>query len=136
MINPVHRHRVYILGPMTGYPDENRPAFRAAAKMLRSMGAVVISPDELDEMYPIHEPNWEKYLRRDLPFVAKATVGVALPGWRASRGATLEATVISQLGGPIYELRDGMPGFLFRPRSLPVPAYVRAPIEPTNETEQ
>lgn len=98
---------VYLLGPMTGYPDDNRPAFRAATKLLRSRGYRVTSPDELDQRDPAASREWAAMLRRDLPWLAAATMGVALPGWRASKGATLEATNLHALGAPIFELIEG-----------------------------
>ena len=98
---------VYILGPMTGYPDNNRPAFRRAAKQIRAMGYNVISPDELDQDAPAKGEAWADYLARDIPFLLKSVAGVAIPGWRESRGATLEATILNALGRPVLELIDG-----------------------------
>lgn len=95
---------VYILGPMTGYPDFNRPAFKAMTDQLRARGFEVISPDELDDTAPAKGEQWADYLARDLQFVAKAHMGVALAGWRESRGATLEATILNTLGRPVMEM--------------------------------
>jgi hypothetical protein len=95
--------KIYILGPMTGYPEENRPAFKAAAKRLREQGYDPISPDELDDIYPPDGGEWHHFMARDVPFAVMAQAGVALPGWQKSRGATLEALLISQLGKPVFE---------------------------------
>lgn len=90
---------------MTGYPDDNRAAFRAATKFLREVhGYQVISPDELDSISPAAHHTWEDYLRRDLGWVARAEVCICLPGWRQSRGASLEVAVMSALGCPVFEL--------------------------------
>lgn len=95
---------------MTGYHDNNRPAFRAAAVKVRAMGAEVISPDELDVSDPIQgEPTWENYLRRDIRHVSRATAGIALSGWRDSRGARLEIFIMKTLGIPVFELRGMRP---------------------------
>jgi hypothetical protein len=96
----------YVLGPMTGYHDENRPAFKAATEILRRANYDVISPDELDEIDPV-EITWENCLRRDLAYLRLAGFGVALPGWEKSRGARLEATILHALGAPIFALVDG-----------------------------
>lgn len=91
---------------MSGYVDDNRPAFRSAAKFLRSIGFVVCSPDELDDIEPLTNATWKDYLQRDIPWAARADCGVALPGWRNSRGATLEASIFRALEKPVMELRD------------------------------
>lgn len=100
---------VYISGPMTGYPEDNRPAFRAAAASLRGAGARPISPDELDDFDPLAEaPSWAAYLRRDLRHLSVADACLCLPGWRGSKGATLEVAVLAALSVPIWELQaDG-----------------------------
>jgi hypothetical protein len=110
----------YILGPMTGYKDNNRKAFNDMAERLRSEGIDVINPSELDEIDPatpqptIRVPGpgghskghiaWEDYIRRDLPHLSKARWGIALPGWEESRGARLEAHILSHVFGcPVFE---------------------------------
>jgi hypothetical protein len=120
----------YILGPMTGYVDENRPTFRAVASALRDRGYTVVSPDELDQTHPVGKkaPTWHEYMRRDIPHLATAQIGFALPGWRNSQGAQLEALVLSKLGCPIHEVSirddrvyiqdtptDRLPGILMPP---------------------
>jgi hypothetical protein len=101
---------VYITGPMTGYADHNRPAFRKVATKLRKLGAVVISPDELDETDPIKgEETWEAYLARDIRHLSDATMGVALPGWKHSRGSLFEIFILKTLGKQVIELRTGKP---------------------------
>ena len=97
---------VYILGPMTGYPQENRPAFKKASAALMDLGHLVVSPDTLDDTCPVGKakPTWSEYMRRDLSHLALCYAGYALPGWRFSQGAILEATILSRLGCPIYEL--------------------------------
>jgi hypothetical protein len=73
----VPAHRAYVLGPMTGYFDDNREAFRIVTKVLRSLGFEVISPDELDDVDPPMTPSWEGNLTRDLPHVVTCGLGVA-----------------------------------------------------------
>lgn len=98
--------RLYLLGPMTGYFDDNRAEFKKWTAVLRAEGFEVVSPDELDEIDPVPEPTWEKLLSRDLPHLLTCGGGAALKGWRQSRGATFESFTLSQLGRPIFELPD------------------------------
>lgn len=39
--------RIFVSGPMTGYPDLNRPAFDAAEKRLTARGHFVINPHRI-----------------------------------------------------------------------------------------
>ena len=47
--------RIYVSGPMTGRPDNNYPAFDAAAKRLRDAGHFVINPAELSALFGTQE---------------------------------------------------------------------------------
>lgn len=92
------RDRVYISGPMTGYKDYNRPAFRAMASKLRAAGYETLNPADV----LITEGTWSDYMRVDLQMLVVADLMVVLPGWHESRGARLEVTIAHQLGIPIY----------------------------------
>lgn len=43
--------RIYISGPMTGYPDLNLPAFDAAEKRLTDDGHFVINPHKISALF-------------------------------------------------------------------------------------
>jgi len=103
---PVHDH-VYISGPMTGLPHNNVTAFNRAAKILRKCGLKVVNPAELDQGEP-KALSWAQSLRRNLrALVTKCCAVVALPGWKASKGASLEVHAARQLGMPIVEITWG-----------------------------
>lgn len=83
---------VYILGPMTGYKDDNRPAFREAAAKLRSMGYEVTSPDELDRRDPAKRNEWADFLRRDIPWLE--TLSIRSPCYEAFRHLIVGGNVL------------------------------------------
>lgn len=86
--------RIYVAGPMTGYAEHNRPAFNAAAEMLRAEGWDVENPAD----HPFGTIPWGDCLRYDLIAVVGCEALFLLPGWSASKGATLEVSVAIQLG--------------------------------------
>ena len=96
----------YLSGPMTGLPDQNYPAFEAAAERLRSQGVKVISPHEI--VPPGAGPwSWEAHMRVDLAALLTADVIVMLPGWETARGARLEKTVAEAIAMPVdYSLTE------------------------------
>lgn len=108
--------KLYIAGPMRGYPEFNFPAFHAAAKRLREQGHFVFSPAEKDE--EVHGTGFSKEfttgdlaeaeskgfsLRRalgdDLAWICKEGEAVyLLKGWEASKGALAEKATAEALG--------------------------------------
>jgi Domain of unknown function (DUF4406) len=110
--------KVYLAGPMRGYPEFNHPAFRAGARRLREAGHEVFSPAEhnerlgldtrasdgdqaaIEDAFPLR-----KLLGDDLAWIcAHAEAVVLLPGWEQSSGACAEAAVARALGLPAREL--------------------------------
>jgi hypothetical protein len=91
---------VYLSGPMTGYPEHNYPAFKAAREQLQAEGIDVLCPAEAGYM---DGWDWSDYLRRDLVMVMEADAVLVLPGWQESKGARLEVHVARELGIPIRE---------------------------------
>ena len=86
--------RLYISGPMTGLPDNNRPAFRDAERTLRCRGFKVINPAR-----PALEGwSWQDYMRRAVRDVSRADGVALLPGWRNSRGALVEVALAEGIG--------------------------------------
>lgn len=113
--------RVYLSGPMSGYPSFNVPAFTEAAEYLRGLGFFVISPHEADEKdgiggYTKRSPDgdvsaltaqtgetWGSLLSRDIKIIADGQIDVVavLPGWEKSKGARLEVFTAILLGKPV-----------------------------------
>ncbi len=103
--------RIYLAGPMRGYPEYNFPAFREAAAFLRAAGHEVVSPAELDDAIGGPEfatLNIKDTFRRDLDALLQQDAIVLLPGWTDSRGAILECHAAQVCGLPAFTLEiDG-----------------------------
>ena len=91
--------KVYISGPMTGYPALNYPAFDAAAQHLAELGHEPVNPAH----HPA-QPTWADYLRLDLADVLNVDALAVLAGWEASRGAQLEVHVAHALSLPVIPI--------------------------------
>jgi hypothetical protein len=105
--------KVYIAGPMTGYPEFNYPAFHAAAEKLRKMGFEVVSPAELNPIEPdlkvdeeYHARLYPFYLKRDIAALLECDHVCLLDGWDKSKGATLEHQIAWTLGMQIITLEQ------------------------------
>jgi len=85
---------------MSGLPNNNIPAFNAAARTLRKKGYKVVNPAELDEGEPCKL--WEDCLRRDIRHLTNCTDIATLPGWTKSRGANLEIHIGKALSFAVH----------------------------------
>ena len=90
--------RLYIAGPMTGYPDCNYPMFNAAAEHLRSQGFEVVNPAEVSIKTRGH---YVDYLRADLLAMLGCDAVATLEGWEYSTGARNEVMVAGTLRMPV-----------------------------------
>ena len=105
--------KVYLAGPMRGYPEFNFPEFHAAANSLRMRQFEVWSPAERDEKEGLDPKNAEHravaeerglryYMQHDLPAVCRSDAVALLPNWRKSVGACLEVITAWTLGLPTF----------------------------------
>lgn len=109
--------KLYLAGPMRGYPEFNFPAFHAAAAKLRADGHYVFSPAESDNerhgkdiskgnatgdeaiAAKEHGFNLREALAIDLDYICREAEGIALlPGWAESKGANAEYATARALG--------------------------------------
>ncbi|MCK4275427.1 MAG: DUF4406 domain-containing protein, partial [Phycisphaerae bacterium] len=93
--------RIYISGPMTGYPAHNFSAFRAAAERLRKAGWDVVNPAE--NFGGRTDLPRETYLRSDVAMLAQCDAIALLGGWEKSRGAKLEYMLACEQGMKIID---------------------------------
>lgn len=94
--------KVSLVGPMTGEPDWNYPAFREAARALRSLGHEVFNPAETGGGDTTMPRNW--YMRASIGALLGTEAVVVLPGAERSEGARVELAVAEQLGLPVLSL--------------------------------
>lgn len=85
---------VYLSGPMTGLPDMNYPAFNAAEARLTALGYDVINPARPGDS----AWGWTEFMRRALVDLSQADGIHVLPGWRNSKGASVEVFIADALG--------------------------------------
>lgn len=91
--------KIYIAGPMTGYPDYNRAAFNAKASELMAEGHVVLNPAVLPGGLCQSE-----YMDICLAMVRSADAIYLLNRWEDSVGARAEHALAEKLGlTVIYE---------------------------------
>lgn len=103
--------RIYLAGPMRGYPLWNFPAFDAARDYLTSLGHEVISPADIDRANGVNEYTTELpdgfihvALRRDFNAIIKSEAIAFLPGWESSSGVRAERQVGRHIGIPFYRV--------------------------------
>lgn len=87
--------KVYLAGPMTGYPNLNFPLFHSEAARLRAMGYEVVNPAEINAD---PKADWAGCMREDIRELVGCDGIALLPGWSKSRGASLELYIAEALG--------------------------------------
>lgn len=103
--------RIYIAGPMTGLPNDNREAFNTEAVRIRISGHDAINPvrvshDLETDLYPA-KPTWHQYLAMAITALSSADAIHFLDDWEYSHGARIESLVAIRMKLPIW-LSDGV----------------------------
>jgi nucleoside 2-deoxyribosyltransferase len=99
--------KVYIAGPMTGLPDDNFPAFLAAAKAWREAGWEVCNPAEAFD--GAHGKHYRDYVEADMELLKHCDAIAMLEGWDSinARGSIWERQIaVSLLGIPVYNANN------------------------------
>lgn len=96
---------IYIAGPMRGKPENNFPAFNAAASVFRHFGWHVFNPVEIGEQHFANAEDVppEMYIRKDIEALAQCDAICILPGWQGSVGARCEVGIALTLGLQFFD---------------------------------
>jgi hypothetical protein len=92
--------KLYLAGPMTGYPEFNFPAFRAEAARLRAMGFEIVNPAEIVTDQSVA---WLDCMRADIKQLVDCDGIALLAGWAQSRGASIEHNLARDLGLRVFQ---------------------------------
>lgn len=98
---PVIR-KLYVAGPMSGYPENNYPAFNTAASALIQAGFIVINPAQFGGT----GGHYVDLLREDLKKMLTCHGVAMLPYWWESAGARNEIQVAGILKMPCRTVED------------------------------
>lgn len=96
--------KLYIAGPMTGYPDFNYPAFFKAADLLASAGHETINPARTEGREGC--TTWLGFMRASLRDIAACDGIATLDGWQESRGARIEVRLAWDLDLPCKRIGE------------------------------
>ena len=104
--------RVYIAGPMRGYPKFNHPAFDKAEEVLKSMGYTPVNPARLDRdsdlNYEDHDdiPNsvLREIIQRDIGALLGCDAVALPPGCVESAGANLQIAAAAYVGMRVVDI--------------------------------
>ena len=95
--------KVYISGPISKIPDNNKPAFQAAERLIKARGHEPTSPFAVSPYSP--EKTWLDYMKDDLPAMLKCDAVAFLPGWLWSKGGRIEVVLAWALGTMLFRVR-------------------------------
>ncbi len=98
--------KVFISGPMSGFPDYNRAEFNRIANLLKRLHPdwIILNPAILPDGLGHGE-----YLTICSSMISIAEYIIALPGWRASKGACYEKELAQKENKPWIQAADVWP---------------------------
>lgn len=99
---PEHVSRLYIAGPMTGYPGNNYDAFRSAQRLLEGAGYEVVNPAN----FGAAGGHYVDLIREDLRGMLDCHAVATLERWWESVGARNEINVAGVLLMPVRPVHD------------------------------
>lgn len=97
------RLKIYVSGPMSGYPGANYPLFNAVTALLRRAGHVVYNPAEFPHDGPKETFPLRKAFAEYAKFICEeADAIVLLPAWEASLGVSAELALAKNCKLAVY----------------------------------
>lgn len=93
--------RIYIAGPMTGYPYYNYKSFHDVESQLNAAGYQYIN-NPARHFHGNQELPWETYIAKAIDVIMNSEAVVVLPGWYKSVGARLEIAIATAIGNVVY----------------------------------
>lgn len=102
---PKEVHRLYVAGPMSGYPQNNYPEFHHASDLLRDHGYIVVNPAE-QGVPSGKRVSYQDLLRQDLLDMLSCDAVATLDHWWESTGARNEIQVAGLLRMPVRSVAD------------------------------
>jgi len=87
--------RCYLAGPMSGYPDNNYPAFFAEEKVLQKKGYEVLNPAANDDP---PGKTWRGYMEKAVSQLITCDHIHLMEGWSKSKGGVTEYNLAKSLG--------------------------------------
>ena len=103
--------RLYVIGPVSGVPDDNRPAFLEAYNRLVHNGYSVLIPHD----FVSANADWSLAMRRSIETMMKCDGLAVLEGSDKSHGAQLEYAIASKLGMPCHTVEEWCSGIYRTP---------------------
>ena len=103
--------KIYIAGPMSGYPEYNFPAFYKAEETFKKHGYDVVNPASLNVVpegvtVVSGDKYWKKFMQEDINQLMTCDAIYMLHGWEKSKGASLEHHIAKELGLKVYYEND------------------------------
>lgn len=94
--------RLFIFGPMSGYPLRNRQLFDQAVSAVQAAGDEPVSPFDLED---VSEESPE-FVQWCIQALLASDGGVVLPGWRQDPTSVLLGAIATVTGNPVYAFPD------------------------------
>lgn len=108
------KKRIYIAGPMSGYPRYNVDTFDSAAQHFRMEGFEVFNPADMDRdagfdhyavpQMRLTQSDKREFMRRDLMAICRCNAIALLPGWEKSKGVKVELALAEFLGLMVFNV--------------------------------